>query len=57
MTALALLRAVLAGASLYVLGGAVALGFYAAGPMASLAAFLLVVVTLALFCIPPWRPR
>ncbi|MDN5932996.1 MAG: hypothetical protein L0I24_18345 [Pseudonocardia sp.] len=57
MSALALVRALLAGASLYLLGGAVAIGFVVAGPMLSLATFLLVVVTLALFCVPDRRPR
>lgn len=52
MSVFSLLRALLAGASLYVLGGAVAIGFVVAGPVLAACGFLLIVVTLALFCLP-----
>lgn len=57
MTALALVRALFAGASLYVLGGAVAVGAVVAGPVLAACGFLLIMVTLALFCLPDRRPR
>lgn len=57
MTALALVRALFAGASLYVLGGAVAVGAVVAGPVLAACGFLLIVVTLALFCLPDRRSR